>query len=339
MPGRTITALIAAIVALTGTATPVAARPALGSAWPYDLAAVVEGGPTGALVQVSAGPGSLSLGTGPRSRETGQEIDPSGWFRAGGVTKMLTATVVLQLVAERRIGLDDVVFGGDITVRQLLGHTSGLYDYTKTLPLNPPVAFLPLRWRTWTPRELVDRALAQPRQDPPGYSSTDYIVLGMLIERVTGRPYRKEIERRLHLRPGSYPGSRTRLPDPHAHAYVPDGAGGAVDITEMNPTVLGAAGELVTTLDALNNHLLALLGGRLLPPAQLRAMKTGLGLQARPLTCGRTAYGYSGDALGASTWSFATGPDRAVTLSVTWGTGRPAVAAVMKLIDDALCQR
>ncbi len=335
MPGRTLTALITAAAVLTA-ATPAVAAPGPLRA---DLAAILDGGPTGALVEVRDRAGTVRLSAGERRRGTDEPIDPTGWFRAGSVTKMMTATVVLQLVAEHRIGLDDVVFGGDITVRQLLGHTSGLYDYTKTLPLNPPSAFLPLRWTTWTPQELVDRALAQPRQDPPGYSSTDYIVLGMLIEQVTGHPYGKEIERRLHLRPGGYPGTRTRLPDPHAHAYLPVSATEVADITAMNPSVMGAAGELVTTAHALDDHLAALLGGRLLPPAELQAMKGGLGLETRTLTCGRTAYGHAGDALGASTWSFATDPGHMVTLSVTWGTGRPAAANVTKLIDDALCRR
>ncbi|WP_436532394.1 serine hydrolase domain-containing protein [Actinoplanes sp. HUAS TT8] len=335
MSGRTITALIAA-AAVMAAAVPAAAAP--GPFWD-DLGAVVAGGPTGALVQVRDGHSRISLGIGERKRGTGEDVDPTGWFRAGSVTKMMTATVVLQLVGEHRVGLDDVVFGGDITVRQLLGHTSGLYDYTRTLPLSPPSAFLPLRWKTWAPQELVDRALAQPRQDPPGYSSTDYIVLGMLIERLTGHPYGKEIERRLHLRPGSFPGTRTRLPEPHAQAYLPDGDGDVIDITEMNPSVMGAAGELVTDATALNDHLAALLGGRLLRPAELTAMKSGLGLEVRTLTCGRTAFGHSGDALGASAWSFATDPDHAITLSVTWGTGRPSNAAVTKLIDDALCRR
>lgn len=336
MPGRTVTALIAVAAMLTATATPARAAPS--SFWD-DLPAVMAGGSTSAIVSSRSGHSTLTLGVGEGRRGSGRDADPDGWFRAGSVTKMLTATVVLQLVAEHRIGLDDVVFDGDITVRQLLGHTSGLYDYTRTLPLVPPSAFLPLRWKTWTPQQLVDRALAQPRVDPPGYSSTDYIVLGMLIEQVAGRPYRKEIERRLHLRPGSYPGTRTRLPEPHAHAYVPDGSGGVIDLTEMNPSVMGAAGELVTDLDTLSGFLGDLLGGRLLPPAELAAMKSGLGLERRTLTCGRTAYGHAGDALGASTWAFATDPQHAVTLSVAWGTGRPSSAAVTKLIDDALCRQ
>ncbi|GIH15529.1 hypothetical protein [Rugosimonospora africana] len=56
-----------------------------------------------------------------------------------------------------------------------------------------------------------------------------------------------------------------------------------------------------------------------------------------PLPCGTTAYGHDGDALGVSTWTFTTGDGRAVTLSVTWGTNRPAKAAVTALLDDALC--
>jgi hypothetical protein len=111
---------------------------------------------------------------------------------------MLVATVVLQLVSEHRLGLTDPVdrwlpgllpAGNGVTVRELLDHTSGLFDHTHTLPLSPPTAYLPLRWTTWTPRQLVARATAQPPTFPPGtdyeYSSTGYMVLGMLIQRVT----------------------------------------------------------------------------------------------------------------------------------------------------------
>jgi D-alanyl-D-alanine carboxypeptidase len=159
----------------------------------------------------------------------------------------------------------------------------------------------------------------------------------MLIERVTRRPYGKVAGRRLDLPRTFFPGTDPRIPGPHMHAYLPDGAGGVVDITEMNPSVQGAAGSVVTTAADLNHFTTKLLGGGLLPPAELHQMKAGLGLEVQKLSCGRTAYGHSGDALGVSTWTFATDPDHAVTISVTWGTGRPSGAAVTTLIDNALC--
>jgi D-alanyl-D-alanine carboxypeptidase len=334
-----------------------------------DLDAVVANGPTGALVEVVDGARVTRATSGSALAGTIRPIDPRGRFRAGSITKAFVATVVLQLVADPAYGLrlDDPVDAWlpgllpdgnlpddqKITVRELLNHTSGLFDYTDTLPLNPPTDFLPLRWRTWTLPELIDRGTAQaPVFSPPGsayhYSSTDYLVLGELIERVTGNSAEDEVSARilrpLKLRDTTMPGTDPRIPGPHAHAYIPDGNGGVVDITEFNPSVESVAGEVISTADDLNTFTAALLGGRLLPPEQLRDMmtvsapsETGLGLEVIPLSCGKTAYGHDGDSLGASAWTFTTGDGHAVTLSVTWGTNRLAKTAVSTLLDDALC--
>lgn len=129
---------------------------------------------------------------------------------------------------------------------------------------------------------------------------------------------------------------------PHAHGYLPIGVNQLVDITELNPTIMGSAGEMISTTSDLNRFFAALLGGRLLPPPLLRQMRTtalgskyGLGLITLPLSCGITAYGKNGDAPGYSTWSFDTSRKR-ITVSVTWGTGDPN-DAVDVLVDKALC--
>ncbi|WP_127503493.1 serine hydrolase domain-containing protein [Actinoplanes solisilvae] len=339
-------------VALIAVATP---APAHSHTLQSDLDAIVAQGTTSALLEVRDGRHTLRLTSGTAVRGTTTPVDPAGRFRAGSVTKMLVGTVVLQLVAEHRLGLDDRVdrwlpgllpTGNGITVRQLLDHTNGLYDVTRTLPLNPPSAFLPYRWKTWTTRHLIARATAYAPTFPPGdgytYTSTGYLVLGLLIERITGHPYGQETTRRLHLpRTTRFPGTDPHLHGPHAHAYLPDGT----DITEMNPSVMGAAGSLISTAADLNDFVTALLAGRYLPPSVLDRMKTvqapstrGLGLEVIPLPCG-TAYGHRGDALGVSAWTFATGPRQAVTLSVTWGTARPSRESVDRLLEHALCRR
>jgi D-alanyl-D-alanine carboxypeptidase len=173
--------------------TPHAAQAASGrTTLQRDLDAVAAGGPTSALVEVRDGRRTARATIGSALAGAAVPVDPGGRFRAGSVTKMIVATAVLQLVADHRLALDDRVdrllpgllpAGNGITVGQLLDHTSGLFDYTKTLPLSPPSAFLPLRWTTWTPAELVARATAQPVLFPAGtgyiYSSTGYIVLGI----------------------------------------------------------------------------------------------------------------------------------------------------------------
>lgn len=335
-----------------------------------DLDAVAANGPTGALVEVVDGARVTRATSGSALAGTSRPVDPRGRFRAGSVTKTFVATVVMQLVADPAYGLrlDDRVDtwlpgllpdnglpdDQKVTVRELLNHTSGLYDVTDTLPLNPPTDFLPLRWRTWTLPELIDRATAhEPVFSPPGsaynYSNTDYLVLGKLIERVTGNSAEDEVAARilrpLKLHDTTMPGTDPRIPGPHAHAYIPDGNGGVVDITEFNPSVENTAGEVISSADDLNTFTSALLDGRLLPPEQLREMmtvsapsETGLGLEVLPLSCGKTAYGHDGDSLGVSAWTFTTGDGHEVTLSVTWGTNRPAKSAVNALLDDALCK-
>jgi D-alanyl-D-alanine carboxypeptidase len=328
----------------------------------HDLDAIVAGGLPSAQVEVRDDGRVTRAGSGTARADGNVPVDPAGAFRAGSVTKTFVATVVLQLVAEHRLRLDDHVDRwlpgllpdhGQITVRELLNHTSGLYDYTDTLPLDPPTDFLPLRWKTWTTTELIARATAYDPLFAPGtdyhYSDTDYLVLGLLIDRVTGHPYGQEVTDRI-LRPlgldgTEMPGTDPRIPGVHAHGYLPDGQGGLVDITAYNPSVMNAAGELISTTDDLDRFTAALLGGRLLPPAQLREMlavsapsQTGLGLERLTLTCGVTAYGHDGDALGFSAWTFGTDDGRrTVSLSVTWGPNRPSQAAVTKLLDDALC--
>jgi D-alanyl-D-alanine carboxypeptidase len=353
----------AAALATLVAATPVAyaaTGPAHADAVRLDLDAIVAQGSTSALVELRDGARTVRLTSGSATYGTKDPVDPRGRFRVGSVTKLVVATAVLQLVAERRISLDDQVDrwlpgvlppGNGIKVKYLLDHTSGLYDYTGTLPLNPPTNFLPLRWDTWAPQQLVDRATALGTLWAPHagfkYSSTGYIVLGMLIERITGRPYGDEIARRilrpLGLRDTTFPGTDPRIHGPHADAYLPDGDGGVVDITEFNPSVQGAAGQMISSATDLNRFDAALFGGRLLPPTLLHQMKTpefpsstGLGVEFMSLTCGK-AYGKTGDALGASAWTYALESGRTATMSVAWGTGRPTFDAVRQVFEDALC--
>ncbi|GGY03058.1 serine hydrolase domain-containing protein [Streptomyces djakartensis] len=258
-------------------------------------------------------------GTTTRYAHAGQGIARSDHFRAGSVTKTLIATVVLQLAAERRLSLSDTVeqhlpglvrgAGNDgraLTLRSLLTHTSGLYDFTADTGGTAPV----------TPRQAVRLALTH----PPGergrfsYSNTNYVLLGLVIQQVTGRSYATEAERRiiapLRLTGTSFPGSRSSLPSPHGTAYAADGT----DVTELDPRVAGAAGELVTTLADLDRFYAALLGGRLLPPHWLREMLDtrathgayGMGLIPEKLPCGTTVWGHNGHIPGSYVRTAAT---------------------------------
>lgn len=147
----------------------------------------------------------------------------------------------------------------------------------------------------------------------------------MVVEQVTGHSYATEAERRiitpLRLTGTSFPGARTSLPSPHGRAYAADGS----DVTELDPRVAGAAGELVTTLADLDRFYGALLAGELLPPGQLREMLNtraahgsyGMGLYPVKLPCGTTVWGHNGRISGSYVRSAATvGGRRVLTFRV-----------------------
>ena len=252
--------------------------------------------------------------------DSGRRMRPDDTFRAGSNTKPFTATVVLQLVGERRLSLNDTVerwlpgilpYGRSITVRQLLNHTAGV-------PENQDITDFELyrgdRFRSWSPRELVALVAGQPQQFPAGtsfsYSNTGYQLAGMIVERVTGHRLGEEIERRiirpLGLRRTSFPVNSPLIDGPHTSGYSLDYdddlqtiPGSRLDMTTRNPSATWAAGNLVTNMDDLTHFFRALLGGRLLSPGLLAQMKTtvdtgwsagshyGLGLIVQDTPCGR----------------------------------------------------
>ncbi|WP_407561179.1 serine hydrolase domain-containing protein [Streptomyces sp. 184] len=330
---------------------------------------IVAEGAVGALIEVRDGRRVWRGTSGVAQRDTQRAVPARGRrFRVGSITKTFVATVVLQLADEGRLRLDDPVEawlpgavpdGGRITVRHLLGHTSGLYDYKRTLTVPPDPAFLDYRARTWTPEEQIARALAHPpTSTPPGtayaYSNTGYLLLGQIIEEATGRPYAKEIKRRiirpLHLHATSLPGTYPRIRGAHPRGYVPierDGGGTRlVDFTETNPTLFGAGGEMVSTARDLDRFFAALLGGRLLPDRLLAEMRTpsaegrqyGLGLAWKDTDCGTRIYGNDGDAMTYQSWSFTTADlRRHVTVAITPDHSADLDDSVDDLLDEAVC--
>ena len=244
-------------------------------------------------------------------------------FRAASITKTFVATVVLQLVAEGRLGLDDPVErwlpgavrdGGAITIRQLLDHTSGLFDYFGDRRFVRAVIARPDR--RWSPRTLVAIAMRHPPLFRPGrawhYSNTNYVLLGLVIETVTGTTVAQQLEQRifrpLHLDQTSFP-TTPLIEGPHAHGYIGFATlprlHSLLDATSVeSPSVGWAAGGVVSTADDVTDFYAALLAGELLPAGLLEAMKTppagghyGLGLMRVETRCGR-AYGHEGIATG-----------------------------------------
>ncbi|MCP3104630.1 beta-lactamase family protein [Myxococcus sp. K15C18031901] len=258
------------------------------------IAGPVDSGACAAQVRVS-GPEGRWLGTsGLADLRTGAPVPADGRFRIGALTQTFTATVVLQLAAERRVDLERPIqhylpgllppTHGLVTVRQLLDHTHGLAAVPH--PARDPAWFFENRFRRWTPREVVALALAQGPHFTPGTrqeeGDTGYFVAGLLIEKLTGRPFAQAVRERLlaplHLRDTSVPGNDPTLPGPHARGYESiddgDGARRHVDVTEANASWAWAAGEMISSTADLDTFLVALFRGGLLPEAQLEELFT-----------------------------------------------------------------
>lgn len=302
--GRVLVGVAAAMALGVGTAVPAGAAPVNGeppaavrlpALDPDLLARAIAGLPshdvTGALVRIGgpAGRWSGTSGMGDLARNT--PVSANGLFRIGSITKTFTAVVVLQLAAEHRIGLDQPVgryLPGllpdsypQITVAELLNHTSGLPISTEDAGFSDPAYFVAHRFDGWTPRQIVDSATAQPMQFTPGtkqqYNGVNYFLAGLLIERVTGRSFAAEVRDRITRPlglPDTYvPGDREfGIRGPHSHGYV-DVDGTLLDITRQNPYSWAEGGMISTGAD-LTRFLRALFRGRLLPPAQLAEMFT-----------------------------------------------------------------
>jgi D-alanyl-D-alanine carboxypeptidase len=311
-----------------------------------DLDRIHALGVTGVLGEARSGTARHAARSGVADLETGRPVPYGAHFRLASGTKTFTAAVVLQLVGEGRLGLDDTVEswlpglvrgngndGTKITVRRLLQHTSGLYDYDADLPIYTEDGFLRHRFDTYRPEQLAAMAVAHPPLWVPGpgdrrwsYSNTNYVLAGMIVEKVTGRSWAQEIHDRiiqpLRLADTITPGTSPHVPRPRAKGYEQFTANGALtDVTLLNPSLVWAAGELLTTTTDLHRFWRALLNGELLRPTQQAKLLTtvdapalhvrwpgaryGLGIMRRPLTCSgeepRWYWTHGGDAMGYST--------------------------------------
>ncbi|MEH0423397.1 serine hydrolase domain-containing protein [Streptomyces sp. B21-083] len=301
--------------------------------------AAVQDGVPGVALQARDWHGVWKATAGVGDLKTNQPRSAQDNFRAGSITKTFIATVLLQLEAEGRVSLDDTVDkwlpgvvrgnghdGRKITLRQLLNHTSGIFNYTEDEDFQREVflaeGFFKNRYRTWTPNEIVKIAMAHKPEFAPGaswsYSNTNYTIAGMVIKKVTGNSYGDEVRRRV-IKPlglqGTYmPGTSAKVPQTSSRAYSPlaeNATGKIYDVTELNPSVANSAGEIITNSGDLNRFYSALLRGKVLPAKQLAEMKTtvpaaevggryGLGLIENELSCGITVWGHSGGIHGSS---------------------------------------
>ena len=346
---------------------------------------VVDAGAPGVIVRVDDGRGQpIEIARQAPWTRADHTLAASDRFRMGSNTKTMVATVILQLVAEHRLRLTDPVGkwlpglipnGNAITVRMLLNHTSGLFNYT----FDPEVlkAFTGQDTRIWTPRQLIAAGVRHDPMFAPGagysYSNTNYVALGLVAEKATGHTLGDLIQERI-ARP-------LRLKDTHlgtraggnlAHGYEPDAAhigpllppgvpagtafagparpAGYVDTTGINPSTEWAAGGMVSTARDWARFDSALLSGKLLPAAQLKEMRTtvaeesefpdrryGLGLEQVVTPCG-TVWGHNGQVPGYSSENYtdANGKRTVSVLTATiFGLASPAPRAANQALVNA----
>ncbi|MER5491239.1 serine hydrolase domain-containing protein [Streptomyces sp. NPDC002490] len=328
---------------------------------------LVAGGVPGITGQARDERGAWAGTSGIGNLKTGAPRGAEDRFRIASVTKTFVATVLLQMESEGRLDLDDTVDrhlpglvrgnghdGRLMTVRQLLNHTSGVFNYDEDPAYAEKYHFVPgflkHRYDTRTPEEAVRVALRHAPHHQPGqgwhYSNTNYVLAGLIIEKVGGRTYEREVRDRivkpLGLKETTLPGNSSRMPQPSSRAYSkmsPDPAATRIyDVTLNNASQSWADGDIISTAADLNRFFGALLGGKLLAPAQLAAMKTtvpvegsfpgtgyGLGLIRSTTSCGTKLWGHGGGWYGSLTGVYSTEDGRhglAYNLNGDWYRGQ-----------------
>ncbi|WP_061299727.1 serine hydrolase domain-containing protein [Herbidospora cretacea] len=314
---------------------------------------MVESGFTGVTLRVNDEHGEWTGSAGVAELGRPERPPVDGRVRIGSNTKTFTATVVLGLVAEGRIELDAPVAGylpvegldPRITVRMLLQHTSGVFNFTgEYFPDGTFVPGIPAttagkewvdnRFRTYRPEELVELALAQPARFEPGtswsYANTNYVLARLLVEKVTGNSLAEETHRLilgpLGLTGTLLPETDPDIPGPHAHAYYryeEDGRPVTVDVTRQNPSWISTGGDMISTSRDLHTFVSALTGGKLLPAALMTEMFTpypdigyGLGVFVQPAGENGTVITHNGGMAGHAALMYST-PDGGTTLTAT----------------------
>lgn len=209
---------------------------------------------------------------------TGADLNAADRFRIASITKTFVGTVILQLCEEEIINMEDYVSeyidgipdGNMITIRMLCNNTSGIFDYTEDEGFQEDTLQNPLK--KWNPEELVGIALLHPAYSKPGeewnYSNTNYLLLGMIIERVTGSRVEDEITKRiiepLGLSDTSFP-EEPEMEGRHARGYLKEEESDRLlDHTEIDPSVAWAAGGMISNAHDLERWAEAISKGELL---------------------------------------------------------------------------
>jgi D-alanyl-D-alanine carboxypeptidase len=328
--------LVVALCGFAGVTGGVVAHADASSTLRGDMRKLVHEGVPGVTVLVRDEDGTKITSAGSASLKPKIAMSKNERFRIGSTTKPMVATVVLQLVDEGKLSLDQPITeivgdlaGGDerITVRDLLAHKSGISDY-----LDDPRPIAPyLKGKfdhVWTPEQLIGFALDHPTLFEPGtdsaYSNTNYTLLGLIIEKVTGNSLGTELRTRVFEPLGmddSSLATGTRIRGPHASGYLVGEGGELQDVTGVSPSFYWGAGNVISTTRDIADFFDGLLEGDLLPPELLAEMTTfepmspgsdyGLGVEQVSLPCG-SGIGHGGAVPGYKT--AALNMDNGITL-------------------------
>lgn len=310
---------------------------------------IVAGGAPAAMLAIRDDGALLIAAAGEADIESGRPLSGSQQFRIGSVTKTFVGALVMMLVADGKLGLDDTVEqwwpgtlpnGDQITVRMLLNHTSGLFDYVNESAVFEPYHTNP--GHMWKPEQLVGFAVEEGPLFAPGtswaYSNTNYIVLGRVLEAAGGDPLAAQLRDRifepldLH---DTYLAEGVEFPADGARGYIRNPAGHLTDVTPVNPSQAWAAGAIVSTASDTTAFFSALLMGALVPSDSLSSMLEtipvatddvidayGLGIYEHDDPC-QALVGHDGEIFGYQTFVLASPDGSRVLLSMTTHPDRP----------------
>ena len=261
----------------------------------------------GAVVFLRTPQGDFTAVSGTTQLNTKNPPRVDTHFRIASNTKTMTAAVIMQLAQESKLGLNDPVSkyvpsvpnGDNITIAQLLEMRSGLYNYTNDPIISATIDTDPAK--VWTPAELLAIAFAHPPNFAPGtkyeYNNTNYALLGLVVEKVDGKPLAKAMQDRLFGPLGMQntllpAGTVNTLPEPYSHGYLYGSSSVALvgeppyspevqsaaragtllpkDYTGVNHSNAAAAGGVISTALDLATWIKALVTGRVLDPAYQR---------------------------------------------------------------------
>ncbi len=305
--------------------------------------------------------GEIVVASGLADVTTGRNALPTDTWRIASVTKTFAATVILQLVDEGLLGLDDtleeyipgIANGDRITIRQVLDMTAGIFDWITDPEFDARYADDPLL--DSTPEEAVEIMRRSPARFEPGsaveYSNSNYILLGLIIEQLTGQPVAAVIDERilqpLGLADTAFPDDET-LPATSLRGYGADAPGDMLmDVTDSNPDVPWTSGAMISTLADMATWARALGTGELissdlqaqrlemavLVPGDVLEVRYGLGIATL-----NGMLGHNGGIFGYNSWVLYD-PDRDATLVIVTtrannegGSATDVLAAVAPLV-------